>query len=104
MPNRSRSNRSKHTSDGAVPVRSASAATVLPTAPARSALRTPLISIVAQSATQPWQPSLPTCSSSNRIRSRVAGSASWVSCASGPPVAVQLGSSETSVVAPGRYG
>ena len=84
------------------PCSSAISATVRPTYDDSAGLRTPLIWMVRQSVTQPWQPSVPTWSSSWAIRARSAGSAIRPSRASGPPVVDQLGRTALSVVAPGR--
>jgi hypothetical protein len=54
--------RSKNTSTGARPVDVAIAAIVWPTASFTAGFRTPPISMVSHSITQPWQPSEPTCS------------------------------------------
>ena len=75
---------------------------VRPTVPSSSGWVTPLISIVAHSATTPWQPSEPCTSRSSRIRASAAGSRSRRSVSSGPPADDQLGSTADSVVAPGR--
>ncbi len=104
MPSRSASSRSKNTSTGACPSSSAIRATVRPTRSPSAASRTPAISIVSQSTGTPWQPSLPTTSTSCAIHARSPGSRSRASVCSGPPTAARLGNSADSVVDPGRYG
>jgi hypothetical protein len=71
VPSRSDTSTSKYSSAGARPATRADSATLCPTRWAFSSLRTPLISIDAQSTGTPWQPSEPWSSTSARIRSRV---------------------------------